>query len=166
MENLKLIVISLVLMAAVIGGLVWFKGGEKPVANIGNVFAGELTATENFYDFGSAKIDGGLISHEYAVENKTDKSVKINGVSTSCMCTSAEVKIGDKTYGPFGMPGHGGSSAYANIAVNPGEKIIVKATFDPAAHGPAGIGMVERQIFIDTGAAKPLILNFKVIVTP
>ncbi|KKS74860.1 MAG: hypothetical protein UV48_C0026G0006 [Candidatus Azambacteria bacterium GW2011_GWA2_42_9] len=160
--------LSLILFAAVIGGLVWFggKNGRSQTATINNEASGGiLTVKEINYDFGDVGIKNGLIDHEYILENASDKMVKIGEVSTSCMCTSAEIKTGDKKYGPFGMPGHSGASR-ANIIVNSGEKIIVKATFDPAAHGPAGIGMVERAIFIDTGAAEPLTLTFKVNVTP
>ena len=100
------------------------------------------------------------------MENKSDKMIKISEVSTSCMCTSAKVIIGGKTYGPFGMPGHGGGFTKAGIFVNSREKVVVNATFDPAAHGPAGIGEVLREIYINTGADEPIVLGFKVNVTP
>ena len=168
MENIKTIALSLILFTAVVGALVWFgnRGNEPETAAVGGLFGGALTAEETAYDFGSAPIGGGFIGHKYLLENKSDKAVKIGAVSTSCMCTTAQVTVEGKTYGPFGMPGHGGGSSKANVIVSPGEKITVKATFDPAAHGPAGIGAVERAIFVDTGAAEPLVLTFKVNVTP
>lgn len=167
MNSIKTIIMSLILFIAVIGALVWFKSDKPQTAAIDNtIVGGTLTAKETNYDFGNVGIKNGLVNHEYILENISGKIVKIGEVSTSCMCTSAQIKIGDNIYGPFGMPGHGGGFTKAGIIVNPGEKIIVKATFDPAAHGPAGIGEIEREIFINTGSEQPLILEFKVNVTP
>lgn len=166
MNNIKTIIISLILFIAVIGALVWFKGDKPQTAIIGSETAGGvLTAKEVFYDFDSVKINGGLVNHEFVLENLSDQKIKIGEVSTSCMCTVAELKIGDKTYGPFGMPGHGGASK-ASAIVNPGEKVTVKAIFDPAAHGPSGIGKIERGIYINTGGEQSLVLGFKANVTP
>lgn len=169
MNNIKTIVLSLILFIAVIGALVWFggKNREPQTAAIDNeTTGGILTAKEVFYDFGSVKINGGFVNHEYALLNASDKIVKIDEVSTSCMCTTAELKIGDKAYGPFGMPGHGGGFTKAGVIINPGEKIIVKAIFDPAAHGPAGIGLIEREIYLNTGSKEPVVLKFKANITP
>lgn len=165
-QQIKTITISLILFAAVISALIWFKSDNPKNAAIDNIISGGiLTAKEINYDFGNVGIKNGLVSHDYILENASDKPVKIGEVSTSCMCTSAELKIGNKTYGPFGMRGHGGV-VKANIVVNPGEKVVVKAIFDPAAHGPAGIGEVFREIYIDTGADRPFILSFRANVTP
>ncbi|KKQ90746.1 MAG: hypothetical protein UT16_C0031G0007 [Candidatus Azambacteria bacterium GW2011_GWA2_39_10] len=169
MNSIKTITLSLILFAAVIGALIWFNGknNQPQTATINNGGAsGILTATETDYDFGNIGIKNGLVNHEYVLENKSDKMIKISEVSTSCMCTSAKVIIGGKTYGPFGMPGHGGGFTKAGIIVNPREKVVVNATFDPAAHGPAGIGEVLREIYINTGADEPIVLGFKVNVTP
>lgn len=168
MENIKTITISLILLVLVIGGLVWFSGknGRPQTAAIDSgSLGGILTAKETDYDFGNVGIKNGLVNHEYILENASDKTVKIGEVATSCMCTTAQLIVNGKTYGPFGMPGHLGVSK-AGAIVNPGEKIIVKATFDPAAHGPTGIGEVFREIYIDAGADKPLTLSFRVNVTP
>lgn len=55
----------------------------------------------------------------------------------------------------------------ANLTVKPGETVTVKAIFDPAAHGPSGVGPVERQIMISTNADPGQItLQFKAVVTP
>jgi len=166
-EQIKTIIISLVLLAAVVSALIWFgnRGNKPEPAAIGGLFGGVLTAKETAFDFGSVPIKGGLVNHEFTLENLSDKAVKIGEVSTSCMCTVAQVITGNKTYGPFGMPGHLGASK-ADAIVNPGEKVIVKATFDPAAHGPTGVGVVERQIFLNTGAAESVVLNFRANVTP
>ena len=107
----------------------------------------------------------GLVEHKYILKNNSTEAVKIGRVETSCMCTVAFLIAGDNEVGPFGMPGHGGPAGSANLTVSPGEEIVVRAVFDPAAHGPAGVGPVERQIALEVGG-QPLFLDFKAVVKP
>src|SRR3989344_6754123 len=165
-ESIKQIAILLGFIILVVAGLVWFGGSETkaPTAASVNV-SGKLTTAETKYDFGAVSMANGKVNKEFVLENQSKDSVAIGEVSTSCMCTTAELKVGDKTAGPFGMPGHGGAPK-ANLIVKPGEKLVVKTIFDPAAHGPAGVGPIERQVMISTGAASPMVLEFKAIVEP
>ncbi len=168
-EKIKQISILLGLAAVVIAGLVWFSNNSKieaPTAAIDGKFGGVLTFDGSQYDFGTVSMAKGKVSKEFTLENKSQGDVNIGEVFTSCMCTEAELKVGDKTAGPFGRQGHGLASS-ANLIVKPGEEMIVKAIFDPAAHGPAGVGPIERQIAIYTSADKdPIVLDFKAVVTP
>lgn len=167
-EQIKKTSILLGAIFLIVAGLLWFSGGfdfGKQTAAIDGNFSGVLTVKESQYDFGDVSMAKGDVSTEFVLENQSKDNVKIGDVSTSCMCTEAELKMGDKTYGPFGMPGHL-SAGKANAIVNTGEKVIVKVIFDPAAHGPSGIGEVVRQIFINTGNAESLILTLKANVTP
>ena len=50
--------------------------------------------------------------------------------------------------------------------MNPGEDAIIEVVFDPAAHGPAGIGPVDRVVTIENTAGRPLVLAFAATVTP
>ena len=72
------------------------------------VGGGELLATELTYDFGEVSMQKGLVNHEFVLRNNSEKAVKIGGVETSCMCTTAILKAGGKEIGPFGMAGHSG----------------------------------------------------------
>ena len=167
-EQIKNIAILLGIIVVVITGLVWFTNSntKAPTAAIGSEFGGALTFQESRYDFGTISMAKGKVNKEFLLENKSDKNVQIGEVFTSCMCTEAELKTGDKTAGPFGMQGHGGGRK-ANLEVKPGETLTVKAIFDPSAHGPSGVGPIERQIIIFTGADKlPISLQFKAVVTP
>jgi hypothetical protein len=67
--------------------------------------------------------------------------------------------------GPFGMIGHAAIPAIAETLV-PGGRARVEIVFDPAAHGPAGVGRIERAIMAETNAGKPLELGFVAMVTP
>jgi len=167
-KQIKNIVILLGIIAVVITGLVWLTNGSKksPTAAIGGEVGGVLTLGESKYDFGTVSMAKGKVSKEFALENKSDKNVQIDQVFTSCMCTEAELKVGNKTAGPFGMQGHGITRG-ADLVVKSGETLIVKAIFDPAAHGPSGVGPIERQVVINTGDSQnPVVLDFKAVVTP
>ena len=122
---------------------------------------------ESNYDFGEVSMAKGLVEHEFILSNTSSAPVNIGSVETTCMCTTAYLKVsGGKEAGPFGMPGHGGPRGAANLTVNPGEKLIVRAVFDPAAHGPAGVGGVERAVIIDVGKQEPVVVSFKALVRP
>jgi hypothetical protein len=168
-EQIKQISILLGLVAIVVAGLIWFSNNSKteaPTAAINGKSSGDLTLKESEYDFGTVSMARGKVSKEFTLENKSREDVNIGEVFTSCMCTKAELKVGSRTAGPFGMQGHGLARS-ANLVVKPGEEMIVKAIFDPAAHGPAGVGPIERQIAIYTSAGNnPIVLDFKAVVTP
>jgi len=152
---------------ALIAGLVAAGSRSAPPSPDGqSASTSRLAADRSANDFGAISMAAGLVSTDFTIRNTTSETLTISKLSTSCMCTSASLQINESTFGPFGMPGHGGGFTKAGVFVNPGEKVVVEATFDPAAHGPAGIGEVLREIYIDTGADKPIILGFKVNVTP
>ena len=168
-EQIKQISILLGFIVIVVVGLVWFSNNSKngaPTAAINETFNGALTLEESKYDFGAVSMAKGKVSKEFALENKSAGDVNIGEVFTSCMCTEAELKAGNRTAGPFGMQGHG-LARKANLIVKAGETLTVKTIFDPAAHGPAGVGPIERQVAVYTSAGKdPIVLEFKAVVTP
>ena len=155
----------------IIGGGIIFWGYQNaqtlPEKQTNNFGSGELVITESSYDFGEVSMAKGLVNKEFVLSNTSSASVKVGPVETTCMCTTAYLRVGEgKEVGPFGMPGHGGLKNTANLTVAPGEKLIVRAVFDPAAHGPAGVGTVERAIMVDVGKQEPVVMSFKALVTP
>lgn len=128
---------------------------------------GSLTVMENDYDFGTISMEDGDVIHQFELMNDSSESVTINEVYTSCMCTTATITDAkDKTYGEFGMSGHG-LLKKTNITLAPGDSAMVAAVFDPAAHGPSGVGLADRTVYIETNSTDtPTIeLDFKAMVT-
>lgn len=167
-ERIKQLLVLPGIIIAIIAGLVWLTNSKNnaPVAAIGGEAKGTLTVQKSNYDFGTVSMAKGKVIKEFLLENKSAGDVNIGEVFTSCMCTEVELKVGDKFVGPFGMQGHGGARS-AGLIVKPGETLIIKAIFDPAAHGPAGVGPIERQIIVAAGAGKdPIVLDLKAVVTP
>src|SRR3989344_9261347 len=110
-EQIKQISILLGFIVLVVGGLVWFGSGnpknDTPTASINNKFSGVLTLKESKYDFGFISMASGKVNKEFILENQSNGDVQIGTVYTSCMCTVAELMVGDQFSGPFGMQGHG-----------------------------------------------------------
>lgn len=117
------------------------------------------------YDFGSISMAAGKVMRQFKVNNTGNKPVNIEKMYTSCMCTSALLIIGEKRFGPVGMPGHT-AIPYLNQIMGAGESVIVEVTFDPAAHGPAGVGHIERTVTLENNAGQPVLLRFAATVTP
>lgn len=99
-------------------------------------------------DLGDVSYNGGVVTKEYEVTNTTDKTLKLRKIATSCMCTEAKVKMGDRETPLFGMEMTGDMNPPVNMELGVGEKAIVSVNFDPAAHGPEGIGPFERTVYL------------------
>jgi len=135
-------------------------------ASRSTVAAGALSARESQFKFGSIPMSGGKVTHRYWIANAGTEPVLIRKMYTSCMCTTASlVKSSGKKFAPVGMPGHAPIPTI-NEPMNPGERAIVEVVFDPAAHGPAGIGPIDRVVTIENSGGRPLQLAFTANVTP
>ena len=110
-------------------------------------------------------MENGNVTKEFTVTNPTDRDITVSTVLTSCMCTTASLVTSKKKYGPYGMPGHG-FVPKINTSIGPNEEVTVETIFDPAAHGPAGVGRVERAVILENNAGEPLELLFTALVTP
>jgi hypothetical protein len=107
----------------------------------------------------------GMVSHRYWFKNEGAAPVLIQRIYTSCMCTTATLVKGMRVVGRYGMPGHG-PLPDVNESLAPGEAAYIDAVFDPAAHGPSGLGHTERVITIERAGVELLALHFTANVTP
>jgi len=160
-------IIGIILGVLVLGGLIWIARPDGQNNNVVSATSnGTLTVEEaNNYDFGTISMAVGKVSHQFKIKNTSAEAVTVNKIYTSCMCTTAELTIGNKQFGPYGMPGHG-VIPKINQTVNPNEEATVEVVFDPAAHGPAGVGRIQRTITIENNAGQPVELLFAAVVTP
>jgi hypothetical protein len=127
--------------------------------------AGPLFSPQPFYDFGNVSMAAGKVSHKFRIRNAGETATTITKLYTSCMCTEATLITPAGRKGPFGMPGHGTMPSISE-RLAPGAEAQVEIVFDPAAHGPAGIGLTERIISIKSGPDQPLELRFSAMVRP
>jgi hypothetical protein len=164
---MKTITIYIITIAGLIGILALLgavnMGGNNQASEVSGAVV--LSAVEGYFDFGTVSMTAGSVKHDFIVKNMAGKEMIITKVYTSCMCTEANLKMNGQSFGPFGMPGHG-AIPRVNKKIGDGEEAMVEAIFDPAAHGPAGIGPIERVVFVENDLGRPLELKFKATVIP
>lgn len=159
-----------------VAGLVWWsKSVDSGTLNSGSGTsssseiiasgAGMLSAEETFYNFGKISMKDGNVSKTFKVWNKSSGDVNLESVTTSCMCTVAYVVNAGGKQGPFGMPGHG-SVPKVNEVIKAGESRDIEVVYDPNAHGPAGVGMIDRFVYLVDENGQKLELEIKANVTP
>ncbi len=143
-------------------------------AKVENKIAGKLSAEETLYDFGQISMKDGNVSKIFKVTNSGAEDVALTNISTSCMCTAAYLLKDDGSkLGPFGMPGHGGATdmpghgdGKAGEIIPAGESRDIEVVYDPNAHGPAGVGTIDRFIYLVDENGQKLELEIKANVTP
>lgn len=133
-------------------------------ASAGNS-AGRLTAAQTKFSFGPVSMARGKVTHRYPITNAGTEPVVIRKLYTSCMCTTAALVKNGKAGEAFGMPGHTPIPTI-NVPINPREEAFIEVIFNPAAHGPAGVGPIERVVTIENDAGQPLELEFAALVSP
>ena len=153
-------------IVVLIGAGLWYsksialKSNEQSVAAVGFI-----KASESSFDFGEVSMAAGKVRHEFKVRNSASESVKITSIYSSCMCTEATlIKNGNKR-GPYGMPGHGFVPKVGETMA-PNEEAIISVEFDPAAHGPAGVGTISRVVAIETSDGARVDLEISALVKP
>ena len=166
-EKMNTHIITIFTVVVLFVGFLWVVLPDKNNSNSLTETAAVLNAEETSFDFGLINMAAGKVKHQFKVKNTGSEPIIIEKVFTSCMCTNAYVTSGTgKRYGAFGMPGHSGPSQ-TTIEVAPEDTIIVEAIFDPAAHGPSGVGHAQRSIYLETNSVtSPRVeLSFQATVT-
>jgi len=166
MKKYQNIILILIAVAAVFG-LIWLSkssddNGNNPEAV--SAGGGILSAQEQSFDFGSISMAKGKVSHSFKIKNTGTGPMTINKIYTSCMCTVASLMKDGDEIGPFGMQGMG---VTPNIKekLEQGQEAEILVVFDPAAHGPAGVGKISRAVFVENSGGK-LEFYFDANVTP
>lgn len=151
-------------------GAIWF--ARPQIANTGgdsdqpNLRPKMLAAVgETNYDFGNISMAAGNVSHSFTITNSSSSPLTLARMYTSCMCTTATLTAGGKKFGPVGMPGHD-SIPTIGYALAPGKEATVEVIFDPAAHGPSGVGPISRAVRIEASEGAPVELTFTAFVRP
>ncbi len=163
MKSYKTYLFWVAMIGVLLAGLILLSNNKTTQSQVANKLQVAGMQNQN-YNFGQVSMAKGKVIHEYQIKNDSAQDLMIKKIYTSCMCTEASLKKGEKTFGPFGMPGHALVPS-VNQTLKPGEEAIIETIFDPAAHGPAGVGKIERIVTLETsqGASE---LAFSAEVTP
>ncbi len=155
------------LIVIVLLGLMFFgkRNAATGPSTAQTTVASTLTASEQLYDFGTISMVNGKVSHMFKIANPTATDILVEDLTTSCMCTAAYFTDGTVKKGPFGMPGMG-YVPKANMLIKAGEAKDIEVVYDPNAHGPAGVGTIDRLVYLTSASAGTLQLEIKAVVTP
>jgi hypothetical protein len=85
-----------------------------------------IMADVTSFDFGDV-VNGEIISRDVMIHNKGNGTLRVESVSTSCGCTTANLD---------------------SMVLEPGQSATLHITFDSGAHGPELTGALTRQIFV------------------
>ncbi len=124
--------------------------GQKIVADstLPKIEPLEVTLIPETYDLGRMIMKDGIVTREYEIKNNSKNVLRVKNIVTSCMCTRAQVISGDKRTRLYSMEMQGAKNPNVDFDI-PAEstaKLVVK--FDPAAHGPAGVGKIDRTVYL------------------
>lgn len=162
------VLVVVVLIFATRSGILGDKSttGSVSSGSVSNTISesSNLEIPEKFFDFGTISMSKGDVENVFKIKNTGASAINLVKLYTSCMCTTSYLKIGEYDRGPFGMPGHG-VVPKVNKELLPGQEAEVKVVFDPAAHGPSGIGIIERVVYLESSAGT-VEFNFRAEVTP
>ncbi len=140
-----IIIISALTLVIIIGGITLVSRSSTP----------QITASQNAkaqtqdptsYDWGTIPMSEGNVTKTFSIKNTGTDFLKIFNVKTSCHCTVANIAIDEKTSQNFGMSG---ISSWIG-EVSPGKEAKLNVIFDPAYHGPQGVGPINRFVSVET----------------
>lgn len=104
------------------------------------------TVEPTSFDLGNISINGGNVTKTFTIKNTGSGALKLFNVKTSCHCTKARVTIAQDDSPDFGMDGV--SSWVGEVPSGKEGKLTV--IFDPAFHGPQGVGPINRFVLVET----------------
>lgn len=156
MKDIKLITwvlgISLVIM---LGGILINAKVSVP-QNVTLNSNAKLQVDKTSYDWGNINMRKGNAEATFTIENTGTEDLKLYDISTSCHCTTAQLSLNGKNSPLFGM---NSKSSYVMV-VPKGLKAELKVVFDPAYHGPNGVGSISRRVVVSTNDQSKPQLNF------
>ena len=163
MKPNKLLITISILTLVILGLGVWLLARPAPGSRLGASVASpgraEVPVTE--FDWGTIDYGAGDAVAEFTINNPGPGTLSLAEVGTSCMCTTAQIIINDQKSPYFGM--HAKSSWVGQVPA--GGQAKLKVVFDPAFHGPQGVGPFTRQIVMKTNDPEHPKLEFNLTGT-
>lgn len=143
----KILIGIIAITLLVLGGGIFYltkSTPSKPV--LVETIGAKIETPETNFDFNDIVYSGGDAIHEFKIKNIGDKELQIANLKTSCTCTKTYLKTQAGNGPAFNM--HSQSDWIGKL--NPGEEASIVADFDPAFHGPNGVGPISRIVSFET----------------
>ncbi len=145
--NNKKVILGFILVTALIltGGVyVLSSTASSPIVTVSQ--NAKVQVDKKSFDWGQIPYSGGNATKTFTVKNTGTDILKLSNIKTSCTCTKADISINGKKSPSFSM--HTSSGWVGEV--NPGKEAQLMVVFDPAFHGPQGVGPIERLISVQT----------------
>lgn len=158
---MKTFIITATIVVLLIIGVKYFVTDSNNTANrssksvnTSEVSEGNIVIENNNIELGDMPINGGKVESRFSFKNEGSEPVTIKKGETSCMCTEAVVEKSDGTKSQRLKMSMGGGmvAGVVNMTIEPGETMTLVGIFDPMAHGPSGVGSINRDITLHTNS--------------
>lgn len=156
MSDKKVIIGFIIGTLLVLGGGVYILSSSVAPAQVTVSQNARVSVDQKTFDWGNIPYSGGNATKTFTVTNTGSDVLKLTGIKTSCTCTKAQITIDDKSSPYFSMHS---TSAWVG-EVSPGKQAQLTVIFDPAFHGPSGVGPMERLISVETNDSQNPKLEF------
>ncbi len=140
----KKIAASLILIIIFGGVFLFSRNKSSPSEN--NFLNIKAEVDQKNFDWGDIPLNGGNVTKIFTIKNVGSDILKISNIKTSCTCTQAQIVIDGQKSPDFSM--HSASAWVGEMA--PGKQAQLAIFFDPAFHGPTGVGPIERLVSLET----------------
>lgn len=157
MNQKKIVIAFIVLTVAIlVGGIYILSTTSATPQKVITSQNAKVLVDAKTHDWGNIPYSGGNVSKTFIIKNTGSDVLKLTNIKTSCACTYAQVIIDGKTSPNFGM--HTTSSWVGEVA--PSKEANLTVIFDPAFHGPSGVGTIERLVSVETNDIQNPVLEF------
>ncbi len=147
MNQKKILIVFIILTVTILGGGIYLLSATstapQKVAISQNA---KVLVDQKTFDWGTIPYSGGNVSKTFTIKNTGTDVLQLTNIKTSCACTYAQLTINGKTSPRFSM--HSTSGWVGEVAA--GKEAQLTVVFDPAFHGPTGVGSMERLISLQT----------------
>lgn len=147
--NTKIIIGIVTFTILLVIGAVFVLSDAPAKPNLEKTNGAKIEISEKSFDFKDIAYSGGIVTHSFQIKNIGDKDLQLANLATSCMCTKSYIKTPESTGPKMGMQGMSKPSGWVGI-LRSGEEGSVIAEFDPAFHGPQGVGSILRNVSFET----------------
>jgi|SRR3989344_5018681 len=147
MNDKKFIILAVAATIILLAGGIFFLSKTTNTPQIAaSQNAKAFVADPTSFDLGQVSMDKGKVTKVFTIKNTGTDTLKLYNVRTSCHCTTAFVTINENNSPSFGMDS---LSAWVG-EVQKGREAKINVVFDPAYHGPSGMGAVSRFVSVET----------------
>ncbi|MDO8498920.1 MAG: DUF1573 domain-containing protein [bacterium] len=161
MSEKKVIIGFAIATLLVLGGGIFFLSNSASSGKVEVSQNAKASVDQTTSDYGNIPMYKGNVTKTFTIKNTGTDVLKLTNIKTSCHCTKAQVKVEAGGSPFFGMDTV--SSWVGEVA--PGKEAYLDIIFDPAYHGPQGVGPINRFVTVETNDPGNKTLNFTVTGT-